>query len=100
MAPLLSVEDLRVGFKVRDGSVTAVDGVSFDVDAGECVGVVGESGLREDHDGMAIMGLLAANGHVSGGRILFDGTDLALAARERDASRPGQRRSPSSPRTR
>ena len=77
MAPLLSIEDLRVDFKVRGGSVTAVDGVSFDVDAGECVGVVGESGCGKTTTGMAIMGLLAGNGSVSGGRVVFDGTDLA-----------------------
>jgi peptide/nickel transport system ATP-binding protein len=77
VAPLLSIEDLRVDFKVRKGAVTAVDGVSFDVDAGECVGVVGESGCGKTTTGMAVMGLLAGNGSIAGGRILFEDTDLA-----------------------
>ena len=77
MPSLLTIEDLRVDFKVRQGSVTAVDGVSFEVGEGECVGVVGESGCGKTTTGMAIMGLLAGNGAVSGGRIVFDGTDLA-----------------------
>ena len=49
MAPVLRLDDLRTEFHMRTGSVVAVDGVSFDVDEGECVGVVGESGLREEH---------------------------------------------------
>jgi oligopeptide/dipeptide ABC transporter ATP-binding protein len=77
MTTLLKVEDLRVEFAVRDGSVSAVDGVSFEIQQGECLGVVGESGCGKTTTGLAIMGLLAGNGRVAGGKILFGGTDLA-----------------------
>ncbi len=62
---------------MRNSAVVAVDGVSFQIDAGECVGVVGESGCGKSTIGMSIMKLLSANGHVTGGQILFDGQDLA-----------------------
>jgi oligopeptide/dipeptide ABC transporter ATP-binding protein len=76
VSPLVSVEDLQVQFRLRRGAATAVDGLSLTVDPGECLGLVGESGCGKTTTGMAIMGLLAGNGRVTGGRILFDGTDL------------------------
>jgi len=77
MDPLLSVENLQVGFKMRSGQVTAVDDISLNVSAGECVGIVGESGCGKTTTGLAVMRLLAANGSITKGRISFDGTDLA-----------------------
>jgi peptide/nickel transport system ATP-binding protein len=74
---LLEVEELRVNFGVRLGTVGAVDGVSFSIERGECLGVVGESGCGKTTTGLAIMGLLAGNGSVAGGRIMLEGTDLA-----------------------
>lgn len=84
-APLLTVEDLSVEFRTRDGIVRAVDRVSFDVRWGETVGVVGESGSGKSVTALAIMGLLHPAGRVSGGRVIFRGVDL-LAGGE------GQRR--------
>jgi oligopeptide/dipeptide ABC transporter ATP-binding protein len=80
--PLLTVDELRVQFKMRGGSVTAVDGPSFSIENGECLGIVGESGCGKTTTGMAIMGLLAGNGRITGGRILLDGTDLAALPEE------------------
>jgi len=77
MCALLDIQNLRVDFKMRNGSVTAVDDVSMSVAAGECVGVVGESGCGKTTTGLALMRLLAANGTITKGTISFEGTDLA-----------------------
>ena len=74
---LLEVNDLQTTYRMRRSAVVAVDAVSFDINAGECVGIVGESGCGKSTIGMSIMRLLSANGHVTGGQILFDGKDLA-----------------------
>jgi len=73
---LLEVNELQTSYSMRDTVVAAVDGVSFSIDAGECLGVVGESGCGKSTIGMSIMRLLAANGSVSKGSILLDGRDL------------------------
>ena len=77
MAPVLRLENLRTEFHLREGSVVAVDGVSFDVDEGECVGVVGESGCGKSTTGLSIMRLLPNNGHLTGGSVELLGRDLA-----------------------
>ena len=77
MPPVLRLKDLRTEFHLREGSVVAVDGVSFDVDEGECVGVVGESGCGKSTTGLSIMRLLPANGHLTGGSVTLLGRDLA-----------------------
>jgi len=88
MSNLLSVENLQVQFQMRAGATTAVDNFSLTVDSGQCVGVVGESGCGKSTTGFAIMQLLAGNGAISGGRILFEGTDLAsLTEREMEGVR-------------
>jgi len=75
--PLLSVEDLRVTF-TRHGEepFTAVDGVSFDVRAGQTVGLVGESGCGKSVTSLAIMGLLPQRGNEVGGAATYEGVDL------------------------
>jgi oligopeptide/dipeptide ABC transporter ATP-binding protein len=73
---VLEVENLRTEFRLRSGTVGAVDGVSFTVEAGECVGLVGESGCGKSTTGLSIMKLLPNVGHVVGGSIKLLGRDL------------------------
>jgi peptide/nickel transport system ATP-binding protein len=77
MSRLLEVEGLRTEFRLKTANVVAVDDVSFHVDGGECVGVVGESGCGKTTIGLSIMKLLPPVGHVIGGSIKLQGQDLA-----------------------
>lgn len=71
--PLLSVRDLVIEFPTRHGPLTAVDGVSFDLAAGEVLGVVGESGAGKSLTGSAIIGLLDPPGHIASGEVYLKG---------------------------
>jgi oligopeptide transport system ATP-binding protein len=76
--PLLSVRDLSTHFFTRDGVVHAVDGVSFDVEQGKVLGIVGESGCGKTVTALSIMGLIPKPpAKIVGGEVLFDGRDLA-----------------------
>ena len=75
-APLLSLRGLTVTFRTDQGEATAVRDVSFDVMPGETVAIVGESGSGKSTTAMAVIGLLASNGLVTAGEVLFDGVDL------------------------
>ncbi len=77
MDSVLEVDDLRTEFRMRTANVVAVDGVSFRVGQGECVGIVGESGCGKSTTGFSIMRLLPGNGHLTGGKISLNGRDLA-----------------------
>lgn len=77
MAPLLEVRNLETHFHTQDGVVKAVDGVSFHVDRGETLGIVGESGCGKSVTSLSIMRLIPSPpGKIAGGQILFDGEDL------------------------
>jgi peptide/nickel transport system ATP-binding protein len=71
--PLLEVDDLHVEFPTRRGRLKALDGISFGIEAGEVLGVVGESGAGKSLTGAAIIGLLEPPGRISGGEIRLDG---------------------------
>ena len=80
---LLEVDDLRTYFSSRRGDVHAVDGVSFSVERGKTLGIVGESGCGKSVTALSIMGLLTPNARVVSGSVRFDGRDLTrLSERE------------------
>jgi oligopeptide/dipeptide ABC transporter ATP-binding protein len=74
---MLAVDDLRTQFFTREGAVRAVDGISFSVDKGETLGIVGESGCGKSVTALSIMGLLPKPpAKIVSGSIEFDGRDL------------------------
>ena len=73
---LLSVQDLHTSFFTDSGEVHAVNGVSFNLDPGEILGIVGESGSGKSVTAYSIMQILASTGKVTGGKILYKGDDL------------------------
>ena len=79
---LLEVRDLATHFFTRDGVVRAVDGVSFDLEAGETLGIVGESGCGKSVTALSILRLLPAQGRIVGGSVRFEGIDLAALSEE------------------
>jgi peptide/nickel transport system ATP-binding protein len=80
--PLLRVEDLRVHFDTPDGTVRAVDGISYELGRGRVLGIVGESGSGKTVSSLALMGLVEAERARISGRVLLGGRDLlALGAR-------------------
>jgi len=74
--PLLEIRDLQIGFKKHNHTVDIVNGISFSLQRGEIVGVVGESGCGKSITSLSVLRLLADNA-VLNGTILFDGVDLA-----------------------
>ena len=77
MAPLLQIEDLRTDIRLRSATVHALDGVSLDVEAGECLGIVGESGSGKTMTALSIMKLLPPGGHIVGGSIMLGGQEIS-----------------------
>jgi oligopeptide transport system ATP-binding protein len=74
---LLEVRDLKTHFFTREGVVQAVDGVSFDVEKGKTLGIVGESGCGKSVTALSIMGLIPKPpAKIVGGQVLFEGKDL------------------------
>ncbi|WP_251329248.1 ABC transporter ATP-binding protein [Haloplanus pelagicus] len=80
---LLEVEDLDVRFYTEEGVVRAVDGLSYAVDRGERLGVVGESGAGKTAAALAVLDLLEASGRIEGGTVRFAGEDLRTATDDR-----------------
>jgi oligopeptide transport system ATP-binding protein len=78
-APLLEVEDLQVEFRTRDGVAKAVNGVSYSLEEGETLAVLGESGSGKSVTAQAVMGILdSPPGFVTGGAVRFRGEDLLV----------------------
>jgi oligopeptide/dipeptide ABC transporter ATP-binding protein len=76
VAQLLEVKNLKTQFPTRDGLVRAVDDVSFGIDRGELLGLVGESGCGKSMTALSIMRLIAPPGKIVEGEILFEDRDL------------------------
>ncbi len=73
---LLEVNNLKTGFRTDDGSFLAVDDVSFKVEAGKTLGIVGESGCGKSVTSLSIMRLIQSPGKIEGGEIIFQGQNL------------------------
>src|SRR5262245_40879424 len=87
----LSVRDLSVRFVARDGDVEAVNGVSFELDRGQVLGILGESGSGKSVTLRALIGLLPAERSVIGGTICFGGADIPAAQTARLAELRGRK---------
>jgi len=74
---LLEVKDLEVQFPLGRKTLQAIHGLSFELDAGERLGIVGESGAGKSVAAFSILKLIARPGRISGGQVIFDGEDLA-----------------------
>src|SRR4029079_6485048 len=75
--PLLSVEELVVRFRTHEGTIHAVNGLTFQLEEGESLGLVGESGCGKSVTNLAMMRLLPQPaGKIEGGKVVFDGQDL------------------------
>ncbi|HTS98874.1 MAG TPA: ABC transporter ATP-binding protein [Streptosporangiaceae bacterium] len=77
MSSLLQIEDLRTEIRLRSATVHALDGVSLSLEAGECLGIVGESGCGKTMTALSIMQLLPPGGHIVGGSITLDGQEIS-----------------------
>ena len=75
--PLLEIKNLKTFFKTRNGTVKAVNDVSYSIMPGKTLGIVGESGSGKSVSAMSVLRLLDANGYIADGTVTFDGQDLA-----------------------
>src|SRR6202167_6167378 len=90
MPSLLSVKNLQVKFSTRKSFVTAVDNFSIDIEPGQCVGLVGESGCGKTTSGLAIMRLLPGNGNIASGSVELEGVDLSTLSEKEMQSQRGR----------
>src|SRR5258706_3886532 len=88
MSPLLSVDGLETHFPTGQGVLRAVDGVSFTIDRGEVLGLVGESGCGKSVTSLSIMRLVPPPGRIAAGRVVFEGEDLL--GKDAEAMRRGR----------
>ena len=93
MTALLEVDNLRTSFRMEEGGeFHAVDGVSFRIEPGRTLGIVGESGCGKSVTSLSIMGLLPkGQGRISAGTVRLEGTDLATLSRDQMRSLRGDR---------
>ncbi|HKL26227.1 MAG TPA: ABC transporter ATP-binding protein [Desulfuromonadales bacterium] len=82
MEKLLEVKDLVIKFALRSGEVTATNGVSFSLEKGERLGLVGESGAGKSVTGFSIINLISKPGYIAAGQVDFLGVDLAKISNE------------------
>jgi peptide/nickel transport system ATP-binding protein len=90
-APLLAVRDLRVGFATEGGRLQAVDGVSFELGAGEVLAIVGESGSGKSVTAQTIMGLTRSKNSQIEGSVKLDGEELIEASEKQLRGLRGER---------
>ena len=81
MSALLEVHDLFLEFKTSRGRLKALNGITFDVQAGEVFGLVGETGCGKTVTGLSILRLLPRSAAITGGEVLFEGTNLLSLSR-------------------
>ena len=82
MGKILDVENLVISFRTNNGKVQAVRDISFSMDKGETLAIVGESGSGKSVTAKAMLGILAPNSIVEGGRIMYDDKDLLKLSEE------------------
>ena len=82
MESILRVEDLRISYQTRFGTLPAIRNVSFEVKEKEIVGIVGESGCGKSTVAASVLRLLPPNGQITGGHIWYKGKDLSNATEE------------------
>ncbi len=82
MSSLLEVKDLRTEFAAEDGVARAVDGVSFSIEHGRTLGMVGESGCGKTMTALSVLRLVPAPGRITGGAIVYRGRDLSQLSEE------------------
>ena len=75
---LLEIKGLETEFQTEQGVVKALRGINYTVDRGEVLGIVGESGSGKSVGMLSLMGLLAPNGTVTAGEMIFDGEDISV----------------------
>ena len=84
MSALLEIRDLQTSFFTSDGEVRAVDGVTFSIDPGRTMGLVGESGCGKSVTALSVIQLLTrGTGRIVGGEILYEGENIAVLSDER-----------------
>ncbi len=79
---LLEVQDLVVNFALRGGDLTALNGISFSLDKGQRLGLVGESGAGKSVAGFSIINLISKPGYIAGGKVLFQGREISAMSFE------------------
>jgi len=79
---VLEIDNLQTKFRTDNGEITVVDGVSFHIQKGETLGVVGESGCGKSVTSLSVMGLLPQTAKISGGEIRFNGNNLVASSPE------------------
>ena len=87
---LLSVVDLHTSFETENGEVQAVNGVTFNLDVGKVLGIVGESGSGKSVTAYSVMQILADNGRITGGKVIFKGEDVTAWPEKRVRSFRGK----------